>query len=51
MLGRAGNQAVRWTATGLLEAKKKFRMMKGCRELEILQRKLNPPLTQQEQVA
>ena len=48
---RAGNHALRWTATGLLEAEKKFRKVKGFRELEILQRKLNPSLTQQEQVA
>jgi putative transposase len=48
---RAGDHALRWTATGLLEAEKKFRKVKGYRELEILQRKLNPSLTQQEQVA
>ena len=48
---RAGDHALRWTATGLLEAEKKFRKVKGFRELEILQRKLNPSLTQQEQVA
>ena len=48
---RAGNHALRWTATGLLEAEKKFRKVKGYRELEVLHRKLNPPLTQQVQVA
>ena len=48
---RAGDHALRWTATGLLEAEKKFRKVKGYRELELLQRKLNPSLTQQEQVA
>ena len=48
---RAGDHALRWTATGLLEAEKKFRKVKGFRELEILRRKLNPSLTQQEQVA
>jgi transposase-like protein len=48
---RAGDHALRWTATGLLEAEKKFRKVKGYRELEVLQRKLNPSLTQQEQVA
>jgi len=48
---RAGDHALRWTATGLLEAEKKFRKVKGYRELEHLQRKLNPSLTQQEQVA
>jgi putative transposase len=48
---RAGDHALRWTATGLLEAEKKFRKVKGYRELELLQRKLNPSLTQQVQVA
>lgn len=48
---RAGDHALRWTATGLLEAERKFRKVKGFRELEILQRKLNPSLTQQEQIA
>jgi len=48
---RAGDHALRWTATGLLEAEKKFRKVKGFRELELLQRKLNPSLTKQEQVA
>jgi putative transposase len=48
---RAGNHALRWTATGLLEAEKKFRRVKGYRELELLKRKLNPSLTQQVQVA
>jgi putative transposase len=48
---RAGDHALRWTATGLLEAEKKFHKVKGYRELELLQRKLNPSLTQQEQVA
>jgi transposase-like protein len=48
---RAGDHALRWTATGLLEAEKKFRKVKGFRELEILQRKLNPSLTGKEQVA
>jgi putative transposase len=47
----AGNHALRWTATGLLEAEKKFRRVKGYRELEFLHRKLYPPLTQQVQVA
>jgi transposase-like protein len=48
---RAGNHALRWTATGLLEAEKKFRRVKGYRDLELLQSKLNPSLTQQVQVA
>jgi len=46
-----GDQALRWTATGLLEAERKFRKVKGFRELPALQHKLNPSLTQQAQVA
>ncbi|MGI0080786.1 MAG: IS256 family transposase [Nitrososphaerales archaeon] len=46
-----GNQPLRWTATGLLEAEKKFRRVKGYRELETLHHRLNPSLTQQVQVA
>src|ERR1700682_4515927 len=38
---RAGDHALRWTATGLLEAEKKFRRVKGYRELEILKRSRN----------
>jgi len=48
---RAGNQALRWTATGLLEAEKTFRKVKGYRELEALHRKLNALLTPQVRVA
>ncbi len=63
---RPGDQALRWAATGLLEAERKFRRVKGYRELEVLHRRLNPhcacprcaayrvksaSLTQQEQVA
>jgi putative transposase len=50
-LWHAGDQALRWTATGLLEAERKFRKVKGFRELPALQRKLNPALTQQAEVA
>jgi transposase-like protein len=46
-----GDQPLRWTATGLLEAERKFRKVKGFRELAHLYRKLNPSLTQQTQVA
>ena len=46
-----GDQALRWTATGLLEAERKFRRVKGFRELAALQRRINPSLTQQAQVA
>src|SRR5206468_8403842 len=48
---REGEQALRWTATGLLEAQRKFRKVKGFRELPTLLHKLNPSLTQQVQVA
>ena len=48
---REGAQALRWTATGLLEAQTKFRRVKGYRELETLHRRMNPSLTQQAQVA
>ncbi|HZQ69267.1 MAG TPA: transposase [Terriglobales bacterium] len=43
---RTGDQALRWTATGLLEAERKFRRVKGFRELAVLQNKLNPSLSQ-----
>lgn len=46
-----GDQPLRWTATGLLEAERKFRKVKGFRDLRVLQHKLNPSLTQQVQVA
>ena len=48
---REAEQVLRWAATGLLEAQKKFRKVKGFRELQVLHRKLNPSLTQQPQVA
>jgi putative transposase len=48
---RVGDRSLLWTATALLEAEKKFRTVKGYRELELLQNKLNPSLTQQIQVA
>src|SRR5579864_6295714 len=46
-----GDQPLRWTATGLLEAERKFRKVKGFRELANLHRTLNPSLTHQVQVA
>src|SRR6516162_659615 len=46
-----GDQALRWTATGLLEAERKFHKVRGYREMATLQHKLNPSLTQQIQVA
>ena len=33
---REGNQPLRWTATGLLEAEKKFRRIKGYQEILLL---------------
>jgi hypothetical protein len=48
---REGEQALRWTSTGLLEAQKKFRRVKGYRELELLHRRMNSSLTQQAHVA
>jgi hypothetical protein len=47
----AGDQALRWTDTGLPEAERKFRKVKGFREPPALQHKLNSALTQQVQVA
>ena len=44
---REGAQALRWTATGLLEAQKKFRRVKGYRELELLHRRMNSSLPAQ----
>ena len=46
-----GDHVARWTAAGLLEAEKKFRKVKGYRELKALREKLNPGLHSQEQVA
>jgi hypothetical protein len=47
---REGNQPLRWTATGLLEAEKKFRRIKGYQELLLLKERLNPSRTQQKEV-
>jgi len=44
---REGEQALRWMASGLLDASKKFRRVKGHRELELLHRQLYSTLTQQ----
>jgi hypothetical protein len=38
----AARQALRWTATGLLEAQTEFRRVKGYQELGALQHRLNP---------
>ena len=55
---QGGDHLARWTAAGLLEAEKKFRKVKGYRELKELAAKLNPPAgtgsshsTPQQQVA
>jgi putative transposase len=47
---REGDQSLRWTATGLLEAEKKFNRLKGYREIGVLNRRLNPSPIQQEEV-
>src|SRR5579885_2806699 len=46
-----GDQPLRWTAAGLLEAEKKFRKVKGYRELTELAAKLNRHSTPQQQAA
>jgi len=48
---QGGNHIARWTAAGLVEAEKKFRKVKGYRELKELAEKLNPELHSQAQVA
>lgn len=48
---QVGDHVARWTAAGLLEAEKKFRKVKGYRELKELAGKLNPRSTPQQQVA
>jgi transposase-like protein len=48
---QGGDHIARWTAAGLLEAEKKFRKVKGYRELEALRNKLNPELHSQVQAA
>lgn len=48
---QGGDHLTRWTAAGLLEAEKKFRKVKGYRELKELAEKLNPHSTPQQQVA
>ena len=48
---QGGDHLARWVAAGLLEAEKKFRKVKGYRELKELAEKLNPGLHSQVQVA
>jgi putative transposase len=47
---REGDQSLRWTATGLLEAEKRFNRIKGYREIAALNRRLNPSAIQPEEV-
>ena len=47
---REGDQSLRWTATGLLEAEKRFNRIKGYREIGVLNRRLNPSTIQEEEV-
>jgi putative transposase len=47
---REGDQSLRWTATGLLEAEKRFNRIKGYREIEALNCRLNPSAIQQGEV-
>jgi hypothetical protein len=44
------DQPLRWTATGLLEAEKKFRRIKGYQEILLLKERLNPSRIQQKEV-
>jgi len=48
---QGGDHRARWAVAGLLEAEKKFRKVRGYRELEELARKLNPHSTPHQQVA
>jgi transposase-like protein len=48
---QGGDHIARWAAAGLLEAEKKFRKVRGYRELQELAKKLNPHSTPQQQVA
>lgn len=48
---RGGDHVARWTAAGLLEAERKFRRLRGYRGLEELERRLNPELHAQAEVA
>jgi hypothetical protein len=47
---REGNQPLGWTATGLLEAEKQFRRIKGYQELLLLKERLSPSHIQQKEV-
>ena len=47
---REGDQPLRWTATGLWEAEKKFRRIKGYQEILLLKERLNPSRLPQKEV-
>jgi transposase-like protein len=47
---REGDQPLRWTAAGLLEAERKFRRIKGYQEILLLKERLNPSRIQQKEV-
>ena len=47
---RKGDQPPRWTTTGLLEAEKKFRRIKGYQEILLLKERLNPSRLPQKEV-
>lgn len=47
---REGDQSLRWTATGLLEAERRFNRIKGYRQLGTLNHRLNPSMAQREEV-
>jgi putative transposase len=47
---RDGNQALHWTATGLLQAEKRSRRIKGYQEIVLLKERLNPSRIQQKEV-
>jgi len=47
---REGDQPLRWTATGLLEAEKKFPTHQGFQELLLLKERLNPSSIPQKRV-
>ena len=48
--GSAGSSATHGTATGLLEAEKKFRRIKDYQEIRLLKERLNPSRIQQKEV-
>jgi hypothetical protein len=45
-----GDQPLRWTATGFLEAEKELQRIKDYREILLLKERLNPSRIQQKEV-